>query len=165
MTKRGFLLVGTMLMFALLSACNNVNYGSVREANLYQDENSIFKFTDNEHAEEIRVLVKVINKVRSQAGMVDMPRSDYQLEFVLDDGEARGYSVWIDPDSSFVMENSTSYYVELSSSDTEKLNQVITEFDASGIKHFNFYYLVMLIPVLVVIPIVFDILRKRRTTR
>ncbi len=163
--KRVMLVFGIILMFALLSACNNVDYGSVREANLYQDENRIFKFTDNEHAEEIRVLVKVVNKVRSQVGMVDMPRSDYQLEFVLDDGEAMRYSLWIDPDSSFLFENSTSDYVELSSSDTEKLNQVITELDASGIKHFNFYYLVMLIPVLIVIPMLFDVVGRKRRAR
>ncbi|WP_156914232.1 hypothetical protein [Paucisalibacillus globulus] len=92
-----------------------------------------------------------------------MPPSDYQLEFILEDGENMDYSLWGDPDSSTILENSTLEYVELAHSDTGKLNQVVTEFDASGTNHFNFYYFAMAIPLLIVIPMLIDIVvRKRR---
>ena len=47
----------------------------------------------------------------------------------------------LDPDSSTILENSTSEYVELAHSDTGKLNQVVTKHDGSGTNHFNFYFL------------------------
>jgi hypothetical protein len=160
---RKLLFVTIMVVFIfVVSGCGKVNRGSVSEANLLQDGEVIFKYTQDEHSDEMKVLIKMVNKVRKQHGMVDMPPSDYQLEFVLEDGENISYSLWSDPDSSTILENSSSEYVELSHSDTGKLNQVVTEFDASGTNHFNFYYFAMAIPLLIVIPMLMDMVVRKR---
>ena len=155
-----------MVVFIIvMSACSNVNRGSVSEANLFQDGEVIFKYTQDEHSNEIKVLVKMVNKARKQVGMIDMPKSDYKLEFALDDGKTMGYSLWFFQDSSTILENSTSDYVELSSSNTKKLKQVVTEFDASGTNHFSIYYLAMAIPLLFVIPMLIDMVVRKRQAK
>ena len=89
---RKLLFVTVMVVFIfVVSGCGKVHRGSVSEANLLQDGEVIFKYTQDEHSDEMKVLVKMVNKVRKQLGMVDMPPSDYQLEFVLEDEEDISY--------------------------------------------------------------------------
>jgi hypothetical protein len=150
--------ISILALFLFLSACDDVNKQDVDKVNLYQDDKLIYTFTKTDDTKEIGILVNAVNKVKKQDGALDMPPSDYTIDFILDDQEDAHYSIWLDKDSVFIMKNS-SEYVQLSSSTSERVAEVITEYRATG-SSVRIIYLALAIPILIGAFMLFELRRK-----
>ncbi|WP_010094218.1 hypothetical protein [Ornithinibacillus scapharcae] len=167
--KKLIVIFWLFLVVFVLTACSNLSKNTISEVEIIQDDNSIHTFTKEGHSKELSILIKAANKVKNQRGEVDMPPSDYSLEFKIQNGETQIYSLWLDSDSAFLLENTTSDYVQLSSSYAENLIQIVTEHHANGITTFNVYFLVAGIPILILLLMLVDMFgtgtRKSRSDK
>lgn len=163
--KRISVLFLLLLLVTAVTGCNNLSNSNIKEVEIIQEDNTIQTFTKEEHSKEISILVRAVNKVKNQRAELDMPPSDYSLAFTNNTGETLIYSLWLDDDSAFLLANATSDFVQLSSSYAEKLKQIVTDHHAKGIPTVNFYFLVAIFPVLILLLMLADMVGTRKKDR
>ncbi|GGD14819.1 hypothetical protein [Pontibacillus salipaludis] len=95
----------------------------------YQSEDSYELLKEiNENTEEAKVLIKFAQDVKEQDDRMDLPPPDYRLDFSLDNGVTIPYSLWLNQDlgSGVIMEK-TSRFAEISTSDVNKLDDILRD--------------------------------------
>ncbi|WP_345239277.1 hypothetical protein [Pontibacillus salipaludis] len=95
----------------------------------YQSENSYELLKEiNVNMEEAKVLIKLAQDVKEQDDRMDLPPSDYRLDFSLDNGDTISYSLWLNQDlgSGVIMEK-PSRFAEISTSGVNKLDDILRD--------------------------------------
>ncbi|KGP90671.1 hypothetical protein N780_04410 [Pontibacillus chungwhensis BH030062] len=123
-----------LFLFVLigLTGCHATWNGNKPEKVLiyeYQSEDSYELLREvNENTEEAKVLINLAQDVKEQNDRMDLPSSDYRLDFSLDNGDTISYSLWLNQDlgSGVIMEK-PSRFAEISSSDVNKLDDILRD--------------------------------------
>lgn len=120
-----FVLVG-------VTGCHSTWNGNKPEKVLiyeYQSQDSYELLREvNENTEEAKVLINLAQDVKEQDDRMDLPPSDYRLDFSLDNGDTISYSLWLNQDlgSGVIMEK-PSRFAEISTLDVNKLDDILRD--------------------------------------
>jgi hypothetical protein len=148
------ILITTLLLS--LSGCHHIKLGNVKEISLYHNDEHHYTFTKEKNKDEIKVFINAVQDVKKQRGIIDMPADYYRIMIKTEDDVTYGYSVWANPDSSLILENSTSKYAQISNTLSKKLHQVVTEYNVSSSSSFNFISVGIALPIIILLIILFD---------
>lgn len=129
--QKHFFVLMIFLLLVVTGCSTSLNGNKVDQVKVYinieSEANTMVKEITGEK-DEAGVLIKLIQQVKEQDKNIDLPPSDYQLVFSLENGETLTYSLWLDPEQGRgIIMGDTSHFAEISSSDVERVASIIND--------------------------------------
>ncbi|MYL54935.1 hypothetical protein GLW08_16495 [Pontibacillus yanchengensis] len=113
---------------------SNGDKQEVNSVNVYKQEfdeedskkTLLFTLQKDKNKNKLDKFIKAANEVKYQTSRVDMPPSDYKLEFGLANNKKVSYSLWLEPnfEGGFIMEDS-SHFAQFNQATSKELLNII----------------------------------------
>ncbi|MCD5323297.1 MULTISPECIES: hypothetical protein [Pontibacillus] len=129
--QKHFFVLMIFLLLVVTGCSTSLNGIKVDQVKVYinieSEANTMVKEITGEK-DEAGVLIKLVQQVKEQDKNIDLPPSDYQLVFSLENGETLTYSLWLDPEQGRgIVMGDTSHFAGISSSDVERVASIIND--------------------------------------